>query len=261
MINTVKNYIFNLIFWRWISFISFIFFFKDLSFRKIIIYSSSYYNMRFLKRTIKLREDLKDFHDSYINAWLLGILILVFRVLTRCYLREWISKTFVARFRVELRWIFFPSFILLGIGIPRIDFLYKLEEGAKDRIFSFKRMGYQWFWTYENYNQRNTLRLEIGESYIKKEEEEDNFLNYVNSDVIINVPNFTSITNLISSRDVIHRWAIPSLIIKADAIPGRLNSLNFEFNSLTLEKHYGQCSELCGANHSFMPIVLIINKN
>ena len=206
------------------------------------------------------KEELNSIHDDYINSWLLGIVILVGVIMVSCFLNETSSKNFVSSFSVEFRWILFPTLILLGIGIPSVEFLYKMEDGENEILNnSYKRYGYQWFWTYEksDYNRINQENLSK-ERYILPKQKEDSF-NYIRADVEIEVKNFSNINNIITSGDVIHRWVLPSIIIKCDAIPGRLNSLSFFLNSLSNEKHYGQCSELCGANHSFMPIVLKTN--
>ena len=144
--------------------------------------------------------------------------------------------------------------------MPSEKFLYKMEDGENEILNnSYKRYRYQWFLTYEksDYNRINQENLSK-ERYILPKQKEDGF-NYMRADVEIEVKNFSNINNIITSGDVIHRWVLPSIIIKCDAIPGRLNSLSFYLNSLRKEKHYGQCSELCGANHSFMPIVLKTN--
>lgn len=254
------NFFLTRICWVSISFLYLFFLEEELIISSCLKANSSISSLSFISSSLPLRENLHYFHDSYVISWLVGILTLVRILIFRFYLTNFTSKNFVANFRVELGWIIFPSFILLGIGIPRIDFLYKLEEGEKDNLLTFKRFGYQWFWTYErpvsSLDWEESLRTE--ERYMIRDGTEDIF-NYLSSDVGVNVPNYTPLINLVSARDVIHRWALPSLITKADAIPGRLNSLSFEFNSLCQEIHYGQCSELCGANHRFIPIVVKIH--
>lgn len=248
------NYFITATCWRGLFLMNLFFLEEVLIISKTLKIRNSFHSLSFIETRIPIREHLQRFHDQYLISWLFGILTLVAILILRFYFSNFTSKKFVANFRVELGWIIFPSFILLAIGMPSIDFLYKLEEGEKENLLSFKRFGYQWFWTYESSNSLEDETI-LEERYMSSERREDN-LNYISSDVSLNIPNFSSILNIISARDVLHRWALPSIIIKADAIPGRLNSLSFEFNSLNEEKHYGQCSELCGANHRFIPVVV-----
>ena len=95
---------------------------------------------------------------------------------------------------------------------------------------------------------------EIIERYMEGEDETRS-LSFLSREGVLNLPAFSNIRNIVTSGDVIHRWALPSLCLKVDAIPGRLNILNFNLSSegRTL---YGQCSELCGVNHRFIPIII-----
>jgi len=193
-------------------------------------------------------------HDEYINSWLLRIFFLVIIAISSPFFNHYIRKFFVSNLKVEILWILVPSFILLRVRAPRIDFLYNIEERQQNKFqFPYKRLGYQWYWSYESPSLKG--EREIRERYINIEIKTDS-ISYMSSDNEIEIPSFSSILNNITANDVIHSWAIPSLIIKTDAIPGRLNSVSFMVNSMVNEKHFGQCSELCGVNHSFMPIVL-----
>lgn len=245
--------IFTIILGTIVTLISFIFRGWDLAISRNLRPGRSYYRLSFPNHESFMGETLADLHDNWMMAWLVGILILVALVMARCYWNQTTSKNFISNFSVEFRWIFLPSFVLLGIGIPSVDFLYKIEEGEKDSLISLKSFGYQWYWTYEINRADLSSEFSSRERYIRGEEDAQT---YLSSDVTIQIPNFTPILNIITASDVIHRWALPSIIIKADAIPGRINSLSFEFSSLNSMKHYGQCSELCGANHRFIPIVV-----
>ena len=179
---------------------------------------------------------MRNIHDEYINSWLLRIFFLVTIAIASPFLTHYIRKNFVSNLKVEVLWIFVPSFILLRVSAPSIDFLYNIEERQRDRVQSpYKRFGYQWYWTYE-FPFRG--EREFSERYISREVKID-FVSYITSD-----------------NDVYIDEQSPSLIIKTDAIPGRLNSVSFIVNSMVNKKHYGQCSELCRVNHSFMSIVL-----
>lgn len=137
-----------------------------------------------------------------------------------------------------------PSIILILIAIPSIKNLYLIEEISKPSL-SIKTIGHQWYWSYE-YTDKSQNEIE---SYIKK-----NSTRLIDTDNRLILPFKTNIRILISSTDVLHSWTIPSLGIKIDAVPGRLNQTKIFIKNPGLI--YGQCSEICGTNHSFMPITI-----
>lgn len=141
---------------------------------------------------------------------------------------------------LELVWTVVPAIVLLSLAFPSIRILYMID--ARIPYLTFKRIGHQWYWRYETPS-------EFFDSYI-------NSRTYRLLDVDNNLflPIKKNIRALITRSDVLHCWAIPSLGVKADAVPGRLNQVNF--NILRPSVLYGQCSEICGANHRFMPICL-----
>jgi len=112
-------------------------------------------------------------------------------------------------------------------------------------------MGHQWYWSYEF---TDFINIEFDSFLIPKREYTNNIFRLLDTDNQVHIPVNTQIRNLISAADVLHAWTIPSLGIKVDAIPGRLNQVNFLSN--TVGSFYGQCSEICGANHRFIPITL-----
>lgn len=153
------------------------------------------------------------------------------------------------RNELELFWTIIPSFIILIISLPSIFLLYCYEEN-KFSFLDVKIIGNQWYWTYEYPSIISTER------YIKR----SIFLRCVNTRNSLIIPRNKFIRLLLSSNDVLHSWTIPSLIRKIDAVPGRLNIMFLNCNKRILLK--GQCSEICGINHSFMPIrVLSLNLN
>jgi heme/copper-type cytochrome/quinol oxidase subunit 2 len=144
---------------------------------------------------------------------------------------------------LELFWTILPSIIIFTISSPSLFLLYTYEEN-KFPIIEFKIFGNQWYWSYE---YQNSIKIEryIGAHIILR-------CLHTNNSLII--PTNTNIRLMITSNDVIHSWTIPSLISKIDAIPGRLNIVNLYILKSLLIK--GQCSEICGVNHSFIPISL-----
>lgn len=173
---------------------------------------------------------------------------------------------------LETIWIIIPSLILFTIAIPSFIILYAMDI-IPDHDFSIKVIGHQWYWSYE-YLMNNILFYNIststnGEYFYN----EDEFLHRYSFDsymiptdelqfkhqlrlldttnpLVIPVGRYASLT--ITSTDVIHAFAVPALGIKVDAVPGRLNTVALYI--MELGHYYGQCSELCGVNHGFMPI-------
>jgi len=148
---------------------------------------------------------------------------------------------------LEIVWTLIPSFILFGIAIPSFTLLYSMEELLDPQI-TVKVVATQWFWTYEYGN----LGLHW-DSYMRfLSDMKPGQPRLLSVDHPLFLPVETNIRLLIASNDVIHAFAVPSLGLKVDAVPGRLNQLSCYINRPGI--FYGQCSELCGTNHAFMPI-------
>ena len=151
---------------------------------------------------------------------------------------------------LELFWTVAPTFILLVIGFPSIRLLYLIDEFYSPLV-TLKTLGHQWYWRYE-YSDFSDKEFDSYIVPLSDLNTEDTRLIEVDNRIVL--PFKTQIRNLISSADVLHSWTIPSLGVKADAVPGRLNQVRFFINRPGLL--YGQCSEICGANHRFMPICI-----
>jgi len=166
---------------------------------------------------------------------------------------------------LEIIWTIIPAVILLIIAIPSIMFLFKfLEPSAFEQLggLTVKITGHQWYWSYEyvvpgqTESGVNTFVNKEFDSYMIPEEMlQPGDLRLLEVDNSLHLPVGIPIRLLITSVDVIHSWAIPSLGVKVDAIPGRLNEV---YVLIFREgEFYGQCSELCGVNHGFMPIKVL----
>jgi cytochrome c oxidase subunit 2 len=161
----------------------------------------------------------------------------------------------------EVIWTVVPSFILILLAIPSLKLLYSLDFILYDYepIITVKVIGHQWFWSYEYVvfgNDLLTYNLVNFDSYMVGEDDlGPGCLRLLEVDNPLLLPSNTYIRFLVTSVDVLHSWAVPSLGIKVDAVPGRLNQI-FTFIKRSGE-FYGQCSEICGVNHGFMPIKLI----
>jgi cytochrome c oxidase subunit 1 len=152
---------------------------------------------------------------------------------------------------IEVIWTVIPTLILFLIVTPSFALLYAMDE-VHDPILTVKIIGNQWYWTYELDDA--ALEVEFDAYMILEEDLLIGDLRLLEVDNILILPEYTHIRLLISSTDVLHSWAVPSLGIKVDACPGRLNLINVFINRTGV--FYGQCSEICGINHSFMPIVI-----
>lgn len=162
---------------------------------------------------------------------------------------------------LEIIWTIIPAVILLIIAIPSIIFLFKfLEPSAFDELggLTIKITGHQWYWSYEYVvpSAESTYVNKEFDSYMIPEEMlQPGDLRLLEVDNSLHLPVGIPIRLLITSADVIHSWAIPSLGVKVDAIPGRLNEVYILI--FREGEFYGQCSELCGVNHGFMPIKVL----
>nr|QQQ88817.1 cytochrome c oxidase subunit 2 [Hyalella latimana] len=148
---------------------------------------------------------------------------------------------------VEIIWTVFPVFILLSIALPSLKALYLLDDPFNPSL-TIKAVGHQWYWSYE-YSDFPGIEFD---SYMLPEENSNFVVRLLETDNSLVLPSLSQIRMIVTGGDVIHSWAVPSLGVKADAVPGRLNQLMVYINRSGI--FYGQCSEICGANHSFMPI-------
>ena len=156
---------------------------------------------------------------------------------------------------IEMIWTITPAFILLIIAVPSFSLLYAMDEIISPAI-TIKTLGHQWYWSYEysDYVSEEGDFIEFDSYMIPEEDLAKGQVRLLEVDNRVVVPINTHIRIIISAADVLHSWAVPSLGIKCDAIPGRLNQ-----TSLFIKRegiYYGQCSEICGINHGFMPIVI-----
>lgn len=157
--------------------------------------------------------------------------------------------------KLEIIWTIIPAISLVLIAIPSFNLLYSLDELLKPSL-TLKVIGHQWYWSYE-YSDFYYLTGDhlAFDSYMIKESELDSgtfrLLEVTNRVVL---PIKTHIRLLVTAADVLHSWAIPSFGLKIDACPGRLNEVAIYVKRKGT--YYGQCSEICGINHGFMPIVV-----
>lgn len=151
---------------------------------------------------------------------------------------------------IEIIWTVVPVLILAVIAIPSLSILVKAEKRF-DPDMTIKVVGHQWYWEY-NYPDHHDINFD---SYIIKDEDlKPGQLRLLEVDNRVIVPVNTNVKILVTSYDVIHSWAVPALGITKDAVPGRVNETWFRVTRPGV--YYGQCSEICGIGHGFMPIAV-----
>lgn len=156
---------------------------------------------------------------------------------------------------IEIIWTVTPAIILFIIAVPSFSLLYAMDEIISPTI-TIKTIGHQWYWSYEysDYQTEEGEALNYESYMIPEEDLELGQFRLLEVDNNMVIPVNTHIRIIVSAADVLHSWAIPSLGIKCDAVPGRLNQTSVFVKREGL--YYGQCSEICGVNHGFMPIVV-----
>nr|UMB89175.1 cytochrome c oxidase subunit II [Coptodryas elegans] len=196
-----------------------------------------------------LMEQLTFFHDHTLMI-LIIITILVGQMLLSMFFNKFNNRFLLEGQLIEMIWTILPAIILIIIALPSLRLLYILDENLNPMI-TIKAIGHQWYWSYEYSDYKN---IEF-DSYMLPSNELNSFnFRLLDVDNRLVVPFNTQIRILTTSMDVIHSWTIPSLGIKIDSVPGRINQTNLLINRTGLL--FGQCSEICGANHSFMPITI-----
>lgn len=193
--------------------------------------------------------------------WPQFIITFVMFIIITIILNSFINKNLLERQIIECIWTIIPAVILIQIAIPSLLLLYILDESI-DSNLTIKAIGHQWYWRYEYrdfWAIGNNSQVEFDAYIIPTNELTRDIFRLLDVDTRIVVPFNIHVRILISSADVLHAWTVPSLGVKADAVPGRLNQVKFIAQRAGV--FFGQCSEICGANHRFIPIVLeIVNS-
>jgi len=156
---------------------------------------------------------------------------------------------------IELIWTITPALVLIAIAFPSFKLLYLMDE-VIDPAMTIKALGHQWYWSYEysDFVNEDGESIEFDSYLVPTDELEEGQLRLLEVDNRVVVPVGTHIRFIVTGADVIHSFAVPALGLKIDAITGRLNQ-----TSVLVERegvYYGQCSEICGVHHGFMPIAV-----
>tara|TARA_B100001142_G_scaffold316896_1_gene357198 strand:- start:3241 stop:4056 length:816 start_codon:yes stop_codon:yes gene_type:complete len=198
--------------------------------------------------------EIVQFHDGLLLPIIIAISFFVLFLMIYTCIRFRASRNpnpskTTHNFAVEVLWTLIPCLILVVMAVPSFKILYKQDTIPKAEI-TIKAVGYQWYWGYE-YPDENI----IFDSYMIRDEdlkEGQPRLLAVDNEVVVPVNKVVKV--LITANDVLHAWALPSFGVKRDAIPGRINETWFKAEKVGT--YYGQCSELCGIQHAFMPIMV-----
>nr|QVL29137.1 cytochrome c oxidase subunit 2 [Ceratitis fasciventris]QVL29371.1 cytochrome c oxidase subunit 2 [Ceratitis rubivora] len=196
-----------------------------------------------------LMEQLTFFHDHALMI-LVMITTLVGYLMFMLFFNSYTNRNLLHGQTIEMIWTILPAIVLLFIAFPSLRLLYLLDEINEPSI-TLKAIGHQWYWSYE---YSDFMNVEFDSYMIPTNELSNDGFRLLDVDNRIVLPMNSQIRILVTAADVIHSWTIPALGVKVDGTPGRLNQTNFLMNRPGL--FYGQCSEICGANHSFMPIVI-----
>nr|AGG40650.1 cytochrome c oxidase subunit II [Atta laevigata]ASY95846.1 cytochrome c oxidase subunit II [Atta opaciceps] len=194
--------------------------------------------------------DLMIFFHDFAMIILTYITILILFITFSLMSNKFINRFLLENQTIEIVWTILPMFILIAMAIPSIKVLYLTDEIFNVNL-TVKALGHQWYWSYEFSDFSN---IDFDSFMIPTNQLMNNEFRLLDVDNRCILPYKYPIRILTTSMDVIHSWAIPALGIKMDSIPGRLNQSLLFMNRPGL--FFGQCSEICGTNHSFMPIAI-----
>ena len=212
------------------------------------------WQLGFQKSASKSMDDIVWFHDYMLVPIITAITAFVLFLLLYVCVRYRASKNTVPSTTshntlIEVIWTLVPCLILIVMAVPSFKVLYSQDEIPKADV-TIKAIGYQWYWGYE-YPDENI----IFDSYMVDEKDlKENQPRLLAVDNAVYVPVDKVVKVMITANDVLHAWALPSFGVKRDAIPGRINETWFKADRTGT--FYGQCSELCGIKHAFMPITV-----
>lgn len=217
-------------------------------------FASVNWQMGFNESVTTVMNDIVHLHDRILLPIIVAISVFVLFLLLysifkfRASKNPIPSKTSHNTF-IEVMWTVIPCLILIVIAIPSFRLLYKQDIIPKADV-TIKAIGYQWYWGYE-YPDQN---IAFDANMIETKNLKPNQPRLLETDNHVVVPVNKVVKVLITANDVLHAWAVPSFGVKRDAVPGRINETWFKAEKEGV--YYGQCSELCGSRHAFMPITV-----
>nr|QHZ87407.1 cytochrome c oxidase subunit II [Mnais tenuis] len=188
--------------------------------------------LSFQESASPMMEQMINFHDHTMMI-LVTITMMVGYIMASMFWNKQTNRNLLDGQKIETAWTILPVFVLILIAMPSLRLLY---------------LSY-WSYEYSDFNQ-----VEFDSYMTPTNELEENMTRLLEVDNRAVLPMQTQVRILVTAADVLHSWTVPSLGVKVDATPGRINQTSFFMNNPGL--YYGQCSEICGANHSFMPITI-----
>nr|AWV84162.1 cytochrome oxidase subunit II [Tettigades undata] len=210
---------------------------------------ASWSNISLQDASSPLMEQLIFFHDHTLVI-LIVITVIVGYMMSTLIFNNMVNCLLLEGQLIELIWTLLPALTLIFIALPSLRLLYLLDE-VNNPLLTVKIIGHQWYWSYE---YSDFLNVEF-DSYMKPTTDlKNNEFRLIETDNHMILPFNIQVRLMITSSDVLHSWAMPSMGVSIDAVPGRLNQSSILINRPGF--FYGQCSEICGSNHSFMPIVI-----
>lgn len=194
--------------------------------------------------------DIIIFFYDFTIIIIIFITLIIFYILISITTNKLINRNLLQGHMIELIWTIVPIFILIFIALPSIKILYLTDEINSTNL-TIKSISHQWYWKYE---YTNFLNINFDSFIIQRLDLQINEFRLLDVDNRCIIPYNYPVRILTTSIDVIHAWTVPSLGIKIDSVPGRLNQSILYIYRPGL--YYGQCSEICGLNHRFIPIVI-----
>lgn len=210
----------------------------------------------------KTMDNIVDLHNDIFSIMIIIAAVIFYMVLQIIWkfnsenIKTKRNFAFTHHTSLEVIWTIIPMVILMLFLIPSFVLLYGMDE-LHDSQITLKIIGRQWYWTYEytkTDEENNKIDVNFDSYLIPDSDLPFGAFRLLEVDNRVKLPAEIQTRLLITASDVLHSWAVPSFGIKMDACPGRLNQTNLFINRLGV--FYGQCSELCGVNHGFMPIVV-----
>nr|ALP47994.1 cytochrome c oxidase subunit II [Echidnophaga gallinacea] len=210
---------------------------------------NTWMNINLQNSNSPLMEQLTFFHNHSMLIILL-ITMLIGYMMGSLFFNKFTDRMLLESQNIEIIWTILPAFMLIFIALPSLRLLYLIDD-SNNPLLTLKTIGHQWYWSYE---YTDFININFDSYMIPQNDMNLDSFRLLDVDNRIILPMNSQIRLLVTATDVLHSWTIPSLGVKVDATPGRLNQTNFFMNRPGL--YFGQCSEICGANHSFMPIVI-----
>nr|QXN53115.1 cytochrome c oxidase subunit II [Sinomicrurus peinani] len=195
-------------------------------------------------------EEVFFLHDHVLLlTYLMSLVILMFAITTTTTTLTYNDPTEEVE-QLEAAWTVAPIMILILTALPSVRSLYLMEEVFNPHL-TIKTTGHQWYW---NYEYSDGIQISFDSYMIQTTDLQNGSPRLLEVDHRMLLPAGLQTRVVVTAEDVLHSWAIPSLGVKVDAVPGRLNQLPLATSRSGV--FFGQCSEICGANHSFMPIAV-----